>query len=450
MSKVFHFYGGVHPAEGKISSKASIVSAPIFPLYTIPVSMHIGAPAKPLVKVGDKVLRGQLLAESAAFVSSAIHAPTSGTIKSMGLCLGTMGTQIPCLTIEADGEDTAAEPLPPIADWQNADPKVLEKRIAEAGIVGMGGAAFPTPVKLSPPPGKTIDTLVINGVECEPCLTADHRLMLESPERVLIGASIVARILNVTNVIIGIENNKPDAIEVLSQMTRESYPNIRIQSLRVRYPQGAEKQLIYSVTKRKVPTGGLPADVHCVVQNIGTIYAIAEAVLDGKPLYERVTTVTGTPIANPGNWRFRIGTPYAEAIKLAGGTTGPVAKLISGGPMMGMAVYSQEIPIMKNTSGILLMAPEEVTQFTSNACIRCGRCNDACPMQLMPGILSIQIENEEFDQAGSWHVMDCIECGCCSYICPAGRPLVQHMRRAKSEYGAKLRAMKAAEAKKNS
>jgi electron transport complex protein RnfC len=431
MSKVFHFYGGVHPSEGKLSSKEAIVSAPLLAQYTIPVSMHIGAPAKPLVQAGDKVLRGQMLAEGSAFVSAAIHSPTSGTIKSLGFCLGPMGTQISCFTLEADGEDRAVDPLPAITDWQNADPAILKKRIADAGIVGMGGAAFPTPVKLSPPPGKEVDTLVINGVECEPCLTADHRLMLESPLRILEGAAIVAYVLGVTNVIIGIENNKPDAIETLTKLAAEHFPMIRVQSLQVRYPQGAEKQLIYSVTKRKVPTGGLPADVRCVVQNIGTIFAIAEAVLEGKPLYERVTTVTGSPIAHPGNWRFRIGTPYAEAIKLAGGTTGPVAKLISGGPMMGMAVYSQEIPIMKNTSGILLMAPSEVSQFTSNACIRCGRCNDACPMQLMPGILSNQIENENFDDAGNWHVMDCIECGCCAYTCPGCVPLVLAFRAAK-------------------
>lgn len=269
---------------------------------------------------------------------------------------------------------------------------------------------------------------------------------------ILEGISIAAKVLGVKNVFIGIEDNKPDAIKLLTEAAaKTSDPAIKVVPLRVRYPQGAEKQLIYAITKRQVPSGGLPADVHCVVQNIGSSFAIAEAVVLGKPLYERVTTVTGTPLASPGNWRFRVGTSYADALKLAGGVRegSRIGKLISGGPMMGMSVYSQEIPIMKNTSGILAMASEEIHQFTSKACLRCGRCNDACPMMLMPGILSVQIENERFDDAQNWHVMDCIECGCCAYVCPAGRPLVQHMRRAKSEVGAKLRAMKAAAAKQS-
>lgn len=449
MSKIFHFYGGVHPREEKISRGSAIVDAPLYPLYTVPLSMHIGAPARALVQVGDTVLRGQPIGEPASFVSSYIHAPTSGKIRSMGTCLGPAGTQLPCVVIEADGEDKAAEFMEPITDWQNADPAVLRERISKAGIVGMGGAAFPTPVKLSIPEGKSIDTLIINGVECEPCLTADHRLMLERPERILDGVAIAGHVLGVKNILIGIEDNKPDAIKLLTELAaKREGTRIQVVPLRVRYPQGAEKQLIYALTKRKVPSGGLPADVHCVVQNIGSSFAVGEAVLEGKPLYERITTVTGTPLVAPGNWRFRVGTSYAEALKLAGGIRegASIAKLISGGPMMGMSVYSQEVPIMKNTSGILVMGPEEVSQYTSKACLRCGRCNDACPMQLMPGILSVQIENERFDDAQNWHVMDCIECGCCAFICPAGRPLVQHMRRAKSEVGAKLRALKAAKA----
>ncbi len=444
INRIFHFYGGVHPREAKVSSGVAIVSAPLLPQYTVPLAMHIGAPATPVVKAGDTVKRGQLIGQAASFVSSNIHCPTSGKVKAIDFCLGPAGTQLPCVVIDADGEDTPAEPLTPINDWRNADPEAIRKRVGEAGIVGMGGAAFPTPVKLSIPPGKSIDTLIINGVECEPCLTADHRLMLEAPHKILLGTAIAAHALGVTNIIIGIEDNKRDAIDELARLAPGVDPHIRVQALKVRYPQGAEKQLIYTVTKRQVPSGGLPADVHCVVMNAGSAYALAEAVIDGKPLYERVTTVTGTPIAQPGNWRFRVGTPYAEAIKQAGGIQGEVGKLISGGPMMGMTVYSQSVPIMKSTSGILLLSPEEVFQYTSKACLRCGRCNDACPMQLMPGILSTQIENERFEDAQNWHVMDCIECGCCAFICPAGRPLVQHMRRAKAEVGAKLRAQKAA------
>ena len=429
-----------------------IADAPLYPLYTVPLSMHIGAPARALVKAGDVVLRGQRIGEAASFVSANIHSPTSGKVKSVGMCLGPAGTQLPCVVIESDGEDKEVEPMQPLREWRASDPQALREKVAAAGIVGMGGAAFPTPVKLSIPPGKTIDTLIINGVECEPCLTADHRLMLEEPGMILEGISIAAKVLGVKNVFIGIEDNKPDAIKLLTEAAaKTSDPAIKVVPLRVRYPQGAEKQLIYAITKRQVPSGGLPADVHCVVQNIGSSFAIAEAVVLGKPLYERVTTVTGTPLASPGNWRFRVGTSYADALKLAGGVRedSRIGKLISGGPMMGMSVYSQEIPIMKNTSGILAMASEEIHQFTSKACLRCGRCNDACPMMLMPGILSVQIENERFDDAQNWHVMDCIECGCCAYVCPAGRPLVQHMRRAKSEVGAKLRAMKAAAAKQS-
>ncbi len=447
LNHIFHFYGGVHPREAKVASRAAIVSAPLLPQYTVPLAMHIGAPATPVVKAGDMVKRGQLIGQAAGFVSSNIHSPTSGKVKALDFCLGAAGTQLPCVLIEADGEDTPAEPLPPYPDWQNTEPDRLLKRVGEAGIVGMGGAAFPTPVKFTIPVGKYVDTLIINGVECEPCLTADHRLMLENPLKVLQGVAIAARILNVTNIVIAVEKNKLDAIMELAKLAPTVDPNIRIQPLEVRYPQGAEKQLIYTVTRRQVPSGGLPADVHCVVMNVGSAFALAEAVIDGKPLYERVTTVTGTPIASPGNWRFRVGTPFSEAIKLAGGTQGEVGKLISGGPMMGMAVYSQAVPIIKSTSGILLLSSEEVFQYTSKACLRCGRCNDACPMQLMPGILSTQIENERFDDAQNWNVMDCIECGCCAFICPAGRPLVQHMRRAKAEVGAKLRAQKAAEQK---
>lgn len=444
MAHFFHFYGGIHPSEDKVARQSPIRQAPLLPLYTVPLSMHIGAPAKPEVAAGDTVKRGQLLASPAGFVSAAVHAPTSGKIKSIGFCTGPAGTQLPCMVLEADGEDTAAEMLPPISDWQEADPAVLRQRVADAGIVGMGGAAFPTHIKLSVPLGKSVDTLIINGVECEPCLTADHRLMLEAPQAILDGVGIAARILGVKRIFIAIEDNKPDAIALLRQAAAGFSPHIEIAPLKVRYPQGAEKQLIYTITKRRVPTGGLPADVHCVVQNIASSRAIAEAVISGKPLYERITTVTGTPVATPGNWLFRVGTPYETAIALAGGLKSEVGKMISGGPMMGMAVYSGAIPVMKNTSGILLMSPQEVFQYTSQACLRCGRCNDVCPMQLIPGLLSVQIENERFDEAQHWHVMDCIECGCCSFTCPAGRPLVQHMRRAKGEVSAKLRAAKAA------
>ncbi|MBN2450551.1 MAG: electron transport complex subunit RsxC [Lentisphaeria bacterium] len=439
MPEQVRFRGGVHPDDGKsLSQAAAIQDAPLLETYTVPLLQHIGAPPKLVVAKGGKVLRGQRLAEPSGFVSAAVHAPTSGTVKEVTEVALPTGRTGPAVVLQADGEDKADEGLAPLTDWAEAEPQVLKQRIVDAGIVGMGGAAFPTAVKLSPPATKPISVLILNGVECEPCLTADHRLMLEQPEAVLTGARILARVLGVRTVRIGIEANKPDAIALLTEKARGT--GIEVSGLRVRYPQGAEKQLIHALTGRKVPAGGLPMDVGVVVQNVGTAVAVAEAVTLGKTLYERVTTITGRPVVRPGNWRLRVGTPYAKALELAGGVSFDPAKIISGGPMMGFAVYSLDIPVMKSTSGILLLAREDVTQFTGEACIRCGRCVDACPMALMPGTLSVQIENERFDLAETWHALDCIECGCCAYACPAHRPLVQHLRRAKQEVMARRRA----------
>lgn len=438
------FYGGIHPSEGKVSNKEDIINAPLQELYTVPLQQHIGAPAKMVVQKGDHVLRGQLLGEPGGFVSAAVHSPTSGTVKDVTTCLGPAGATLPAVVIESDGEDKAADPLPPFENWQDADPAALKARVGEAGIVGMGGATFPTFVKLSPPPNVKIDTIILDGVECEPCLTADHRLMLETPEKIVKGAQIIGRILGVKRIIIAIELNKPDAIETMTKAAEGT--GVEVAPLVVRYPQGAEKQLIYALTGRKVPSGGLPAAVGCVVSNVGTTAAIYEAVCLGKPLYERVTTVTGTPVVKPGNYRFRVGTLYRTALELCGGVSEDPAKIISGGPMMGMAVYSLDIPVMKGTSGILLLSRDELVQYSPSACLRCGRCNDVCPMSMMPGILSAQIEHQKFELAEKWHVMDCIECGSCAYICPAGRPLVQHMRRAKAVVNAKKRAAAAAAA----
>ncbi|NOY75170.1 MAG: electron transport complex subunit RsxC [Kiritimatiellaeota bacterium] len=432
------FKGGVHPPEGKeLSNKCEIKEAPLLDKYTVILQQHIGAPPKPIVVKGDEVKKGQLLAESGGFVSAPIHSPTSGTVSAMTEIPGPMGAKMAAIEITADGKDDFESPFPPIEDWKAIDPDELKKRVAEAGIVGMGGAAFPTAVKLSPPADKKIDCLIINAAECEPFLTADHRTMLERTDAVLEGTAILAKILGVDKIVVGVEGNKPDAIETMS--AKAGQYDIKVLEMRVRYPQGAEKQLIYAVSGRKVPTGGLPMDVGCVVQNVGTAVAVQEAVVEGKPLFERVTTVTGEPVVNPGNWKFRIGTPLSKVLELAGGIKHQPGKVILGGPMMGFAQKNLDVTIMKNASGVLLLSKEEITQFESDPCIRCGKCVDACPMNLLPGTLSAAAENERFDIAEDYRVMDCIECGSCSYVCPAHRPLVQHFKRSKAEITAKRR-----------
>ena len=441
ITKHLRFYGGVHPLEGKVTSTSPIETAPLLESYMVPLQQHIGAPATPLVKEGDKVLRGQKIGEPGGFVSASIASPTSGVVKALTTCLAVNGSQIPAVLIESDGEDTPIEPMP-ILDPVNTAPAVLKKRVVDAGLVGMGGAAFPTAVKLSP--NKPVDVLILNGVECEPCLTADHRLMLEQHENIIAGIRVCGTILGVKRIILAIEANKPDAVELMS--VEAAKYGIECHQLEVMYPQGSEKQLIYALTGRKVPSGGLPMDVGCVVTNVGTVGAIGRAVCHGIPLYERVTTVTGKPVVHPGNWMFRVGTRYSDAIQLAGGVKYDPVKIISGGPMMGFSVYSLDIPIMKSTSGILLLGEDDIIQYEPNPCLHCGTCNDNCPMGLMPGILSIQIENERFELAEKWHVVDCLECGCCSFGCPAHRPLVQNMRRAKGVVMAKIKAAKAAAA----
>ena len=432
------FKGGIHPLEGKeLTAGKELRIAPLFDKYIVPVRQNIGAPPTLTVKKGDAVKKGQRIAEPGGFVSVPLHSPVCGTVGDIVEITGVTGASEQAVEIIADGTDEWDTGLDPIPDWADTEKDVLKKRILDAGIVGMGGAAFPTHVKLSPPPEKNIDTLIVNGAECEPFLTADHRLMLTRTKAALTGIAIAAKILKVSRIFVGVEDNKMDAIEKMAEAAAKF--KITVVPLHVKYPQGAEKQLIYALTGRQVLEGGLPMDVGCVVMNIGTAAAVHDAVVLGHPLIERVTTVTGTPVVDPANYLVRIGTPIRKLLELSGGVKENPAKVIMGGPMMGFAQSNIDVPVAKNSSGVLLMAPEEIEQFEGNPCIRCSRCVKACPMNLLVPTLSTMIEAGEFAMAEHNYVMDCVECGTCAYICPAKRPLVQHFRRAKAEILAKRR-----------
>ena len=432
------FKGGIHPLEGKeLTAGKELRIAPLFDKYIVPVRQSIGAPPTLTVKKGDTVKKGQRIAEPGGFVSVPLHSPVCGTVGDIVEITGVTGASEQAVEIIADGTDEWDTGLDPIPNWADTEKDVLKKRILDAGIVGMGGAAFPTHVKLSPPPEKNIDTLIINGAECEPFLTADHRLMLTRTEEALTGIAIAAKILKVSRIFVGVEDNKMDAIEKMTAAATKF--KITVVPLHVKYPQGAEKQLIYALTGRQVLEGGLPMDVGCVVMNIGTAAAVHDAVVLGHPLIERITTITGTPVADPANYLARIGTPIRKLLELSGGVKENPAKVIMGGPMMGFAQSNIDVPVAKNSSGVLLMAPEEIEQFEGNPCIRCSRCVKACPMNLLVPTLSTMIEAGEFAMAEQNYVMDCVECGTCAYICPAKRPLVQHFRRAKAEILAKRR-----------
>ena len=432
------FKGGIHPLEGKeLTAGKELRIAPLFDKYIVPVRQSIGAPPTLTVKKGDTVKKGQRIAEPGGFVSVPLHSPVCGTVGDVVEITGVTGASEQAVEIIADGTDEWDTGLDPIPDWADTEKDVLKKRILDAGIVGMGGAAFPTHVKLSPPPEKNIDTLIVNGAECEPFLTADHRLMLTRTEEALTGIAIAAKILKVSRIFVGVEDNKMDAIEKMTAAAAKF--KITVVPLHVKYPQGAEKQLIYALTGRQVLEGGLPMDVGCVVMNIGTAAAVHDAVVLGHPLIERITTVTGTPVVDPANYLARIGTPIRKLLELCGGVKENPAKVIMGGPMMGFAQSNIDVPVAKNSSGVLLMAPEEIEQFEGNPCIRCSRCVKACPMNLLVPTLSTMIEAAEFAMAEQNYVMDCVECGTCAYICPAKRPLVQHFRRAKAEILAKRR-----------
>lgn len=436
--------GGVHPEENKISHDSPIQVQPIPKTVSILLGQHIGKPATPVVSRGDEVKVGTLIAKADGFVSANIHSSVSGKVKKIETILDASGYQKPCITIQCDGEDTWEETIdrtPEIVRDIKLSGEEIIQRIAECGIVGMGGATFPTNVKLMPPKDATPECVIINGAECEPYLTADHRTLLERGEEVLIGLQILMKSVGVTKGYVAIENNKRDAIDKLTQLA-SSMPGIEIVPMKVKYPQGGEKQLIDTVLKRRVASGKLPVTEGAIVQNVGTALAVYEAVQKHKPLVERVVTVTGKAVKNPCNLLVRIGTPLSELIETAGGMPRSTAKLVSGGPMMGKAVYSDEIPVAKGTSGVLMLLEEDTKRRPMRNCIRCAKCVGACPMGLNPAFLMRDTVYRDWDALEANHVYDCIECGSCSFICPANRPLLDHIRMGKGRVMAIRRARK--------
>jgi len=426
--------GGVHPAENKITAGKPISNLPVPPIVILPVLQHIGTPAKPLVKKGDKVKTGQLIAYGEGFISANIHSSVTGTVSRVDKLTDSSGYKRTAIEIETASDEWMDEiDINPglITDISLSAPEIMV-RIWDKGIVGMGGATFPTHVKMAFPRGKKVEYLIINGAECEPYVTADHMLMLEKGEEILIGISIVKSVIGIEEAIVGIENNKSDGIENLRKISAK-YPDITIQGLKVKYPQGSEKHLIKSITGRAVPSGGLPIDVGVVVFNIGTMFAVYEAVQKNKPLIERIVTVTGKSLKNPSNFRVRLGTPVSELIKAAGGLPDNASKIIAGGPMMGKALNTWDVPVTKGMSGLLVLDDTESKRKPVQNCIRCTRCVTVCPMRIEPYLIMSMVEKEKCEFLDDCHINDCMECGSCSYICPANRPLLDYIRLGKAK-----------------
>jgi electron transport complex protein RnfC len=417
------FPGGIHPHDFKDFSKdKKIEEMPLPQKVVIPLSQHIGAPSKPIVKVGDEVLAGQCIA--GGFVSIPMHSSISGKVTKLAKFNHPTGILVQGIEITGDGEDRWVE-LTDDSNYMDLCAKDMKDRITAAGICGMGGAGFPTHVKISPPEGKTIDTIILNGVECEPYLTADYRIMLEQAEDIIAGLKILMKTVDAKNGVIGIEANKPDAIKLFKKLLKNE-KNIKVVGLQLKYPQGAEKQLIYAATKRKVPNkGGLPMDVNVVVQNVGTAIAVYEAVRYQKPLVERVITVSGRIVKEPKNIRARIGTIYSDLLEFCGSTTEDIGKVISGGPMMGFAMPSLETPMTKGSSGLLLFDMKEAHREKEDVCLRCGRCVDICPMYLVPSLIAHHVRNDDWNSAEKFGVMECMKCGSCAYVCPSHIKLIQ-------------------------
>ena len=434
--------GGVHPEENKISNDAAIEVMPVPQQMVVLMNQHLGAPATPVVQKGDKVKVGQLIGEAQAFMCANVHSPVSGTVLKIETCKDAFGLSKPAVYINVEGDEwmETIDRTPDIKRECTLEPKQIVDKLKEMGIVGLGGATFPAHIKYNVPEGKKAEYLIINAAECEPYLTSDYRVMMEHAEEVCIGVSILRKALGVPNAYIGIESNKPQAIAKMTEMAKQ-FEGIIVEPLKVKYPQGAEKQLINAVTGRKVPSGKLPIDVGCVVSNLGTSFSVYEAIQKNKPLIENILTVTGKKLPSQHNYIVRIGTTYNDIIKHSIGelpaTTG---KVISGGTMMGKAVVNLDAPTVKGNSSVLVMDENEARRNPETACIRCGKCMHACPMGLEPYLFSALVKNNRIEEAKEHNILDCIECGCCFFSCPANKPLTDEIRLGKN----KVRAMMAA------
>ncbi|MBN2189899.1 MAG: electron transport complex subunit RsxC [Candidatus Aureabacteria bacterium] len=432
------FKGGIHPPENKgLCGELSIKDFPPPETAVLPLQQSLGSASEPVVKKGDKVKKGTLIARSKGYISSNLHSSVSGEVIDIRKSPHPLLGEANAIIIKSDNRDEPERDYS--AEEASADSlssgEILEL-IQNAGIVGLGGATFPAHVKLNPPADKPIKTFIINGAECEPYLTSDHSLMLECADRILKGAALIKKMLKAEKCLIAIEENKKDAIALFRQkiIQLKNAEGLQVFPLKVKYPQGAEKQLIYTLTGKEVPSGGLPMDVSVLVHNIGTVFAVYEAVFLRKPLFERIVTVSGKGIKNPANWRVRIGTTFKMLVNHSGLADKKIKKLIMGGPMMGLAQYTDEVPVVKATSGILVLTSDEAADFEHLACIRCGKCVSVCPMGLMPAEISKMVEKGRIDTAKSIGLMDCMECGSCNYICPSGTNLLQYIKLGKYEY----------------
>ncbi len=432
--------GGVHPPENKLSEHQPIEVLPLPENVSIPLSQHLGVPSVPVVNKGDKVKTGQIVARGEAFISANIHSSVTGTVTKIDDVVDVSGYRKKTLIIkvEEDQWEESVDTTGTLIKDCGLTPEEIVKKVNRMGIVGMGGAAFPTHVKLTVPKGKKADYLIINGAECEPYLTSDHRLMIEKGKELMVGITIKMKALGVNKAIIGIEKNKPDAIEYLDELAEE-YKGISVEPLKVKYPQGGEKQLIKALVNREVPSGKLPIEVGCIVHNVGTTYAVYEAVQKNKPLIERIVTVTGIGVERPCNLLVRIGTPVSALIEAAGGIPKDTGKVVSGGPMMGKALINLEVPVTKGTSGILVFPEATSQRITQLNCIRCAKCVSTCPMTLEPYLLGLLSDKKRYEHCEKNQIMDCVECGSCQYVCPSGRPLLDQIRVGKAKVGQMIR-----------